>query len=425
MRPNYLKLYRYIGGEVSLSVAIAFGFFFFMLFINNILLLAEKFLEKAVPAWEVAVMLFYLLPSVIALAAPFATLAGVLMAIGRLSSDSEIMAFQALGISYPRMFVPILVLGTAFSLTSFFVNDVLMPLGYINFNKRFQEVFTENPELELGTFAVKQLQNTTLASGQVENKVIQDLVIFDRTSAQESRTIFAKRAYLEKTKGKEGVISVQLEDATAIIPDPRIRRNFEYFTSEKMTYNFLIKNITSSIRRVEPQEMSTLDVWRELQKKEESLSLQKMEAQQTEKNLRWDLTASLDWPKDRTTSLARQSFEAGLIPLLESYKSQRDRGVYDRGLIIWQMEFWQKFTIPLSCVLFALLAFPIGVFNKRSGRMLGFIIAIMISFLYWSLLLGVRNLSVMSTENPMWIMIAPNILLFVLGGIFFYIRSLK
>ena len=395
-----------------------------MLFLNNILLIADKLASKQVPPWDVVLLLFYMLPSVIALATPFATLAGVLMAIGRFSSDNEIMAMQALGISFPRMFIPIFFLGLVFTTGSFLANDILMPLGTINFNKRLQDVVTQNPELELGSFTVKNFdENTTLAAGLVENKVIQDLVIFDRGPEQERRTILARQAYIEKKPGKEGILSIQLVDAVAMIPDTRIKKNFEYFTSDRMTYNFLLKSITSALRRPGATEMSALDVWKEIQKKEEALVLLKIESNNKIKSYQWELLQNLNWPRERMTTLSRQSFESTLVPAHQNFLNQKLHPVSDRLLIIEQMEFFQKFTIPLSCVLFALLAFPIGVFNKRSGRMLGFIVAIMISFIYWSMLLGVRNLSQMSSENPVFIMIAPNLVLLVFGGLFFYLRS--
>ena len=57
------------------------------------------------------------------------------MAAGRLSSDNEMLAVMAAGIPPRRVFMPFLVLGLAFSLVSFAMNDYFLPRGSIEFGK--------------------------------------------------------------------------------------------------------------------------------------------------------------------------------------------------------------------------------------------------------------------------------------------------
>ena len=95
MKRGYWCIQTYITKEFIFSFIVAFFFFFFIFFINQLLLLAEQILSKKVPILDVIMLIVYSLPSIISITFPFASLVGALMAIGRFSSDNEILAMQS------------------------------------------------------------------------------------------------------------------------------------------------------------------------------------------------------------------------------------------------------------------------------------------------------------------------------------------
>ena len=110
--PNFLSLRRgpqignnryvlllYITKELFLYFFISFLFFFMIFFVNQILLLAEDVLKKRVPVLDVIRLMTYSLPFIIAQSAPFATLVGFLMCLGRMMSDNEILVMRITGLS--------------------------------------------------------------------------------------------------------------------------------------------------------------------------------------------------------------------------------------------------------------------------------------------------------------------------------------
>jgi len=105
----------YIAREVLLAFAISFLFFFFIFFLNQILLLAEELLKRKAPPEEVLLLLLYSVPAILALTAPFASLLGLLLSVGRLAGDREILAAQAGGIRHFTLFLPALLLGALFT----------------------------------------------------------------------------------------------------------------------------------------------------------------------------------------------------------------------------------------------------------------------------------------------------------------------
>ena len=68
-----------------------------------------------------------LIPQGLAITIPISLLLGVLMGLGRLSSDRETVAFQACGVSVFRMLYPLLFLAVVTSLATCYVLVVAIP----------------------------------------------------------------------------------------------------------------------------------------------------------------------------------------------------------------------------------------------------------------------------------------------------------
>jgi len=103
---------RYIVRETLLPFVIALVVFTFVLIIPFILDLAEELIEKGVP-WPVILQLMAtLLPATLGLTIPMALLLGILVGLGRLSADREIVVLMACGVSPYRLLRPVLGLAT-------------------------------------------------------------------------------------------------------------------------------------------------------------------------------------------------------------------------------------------------------------------------------------------------------------------------
>ncbi|MDR0587063.1 MAG: LptF/LptG family permease, partial [Treponema sp.] len=140
-------IFLHIVKETLFAFIVCFLFFFFVFFVNQLLLMAGQILSKRVPLFQVALLVFYALPSIIALAAPFASLSGTLMTIGRLSTDNEILVLLSSGVSYGNIIGPALFVGIAISFISFFANDILLPAGTIQFSRLYRRIAVSSPGL--------------------------------------------------------------------------------------------------------------------------------------------------------------------------------------------------------------------------------------------------------------------------------------
>jgi len=91
--------------------------------------------------------------------------------------------------------------------------------------------------------------------------------------------------------------------------------------------------------------------------------------------------------------------------------------VTDRNLKLHQLEFHKKFSIPFSCLVFVLFAFPTGMLARRSGRAVGFALGLLVSTLYWGMLFVGQTLGIRLQFPPLLAMWLPNAVILAAGGV--------
>ncbi len=423
MKGRHSRIGAYVGKEFALSTLVAFLFFFIIFFINQILLLAEEILSKKVPLRDVALIIIYSLPAIVALSFPFASLVGCLMAVGKLASHNEIIAIQASGIPLRKVFLPLLIMGTVFSVASFVVNDYFLPLGTVNFGRLYRKLLYSHPELEMESYTVKRYQDSIIATGKVDASSIEDILILDQNPEGGKRIISAGRGRIDKTV--EGVVSLFLEEVTVHTAGKKERDRYSYTVAERMSYNILLKNISTAFRSPGPREMSSYDVYREIRKKRSDLQLRwdedrvKAFIQELEYRLTYDSVVR----RLQEGSTSYESAKNSLDRSLEQLRTAGKKRVSDHSLRIYMMEFYKKFSIPFSCLPFILFAFPVGLFTRRSGKTVGFGIGLFISIFYWGLLVAGQTLGIRSDFSPFLSMWIPNLAILALAAAAFLVRA--
>jgi lipopolysaccharide export system permease protein len=79
------------------------------------------------PLWAALLVFVWSLPKYVVLVIPMALLLGTLLAIQRLSSDSEITAMKASGITFSRIVFPLLALGIVMSCVTYYLQERVVP----------------------------------------------------------------------------------------------------------------------------------------------------------------------------------------------------------------------------------------------------------------------------------------------------------
>lgn len=104
---------RYIVRETLRHALLGLIVFSFVFFVPKLVQLMELLVRHSGLRSEVLVLLLCTFPAVLTFTLPMAVLTGVLLGLGRMSADSELIAMTALGIGRRRMLVPVGVLAAA------------------------------------------------------------------------------------------------------------------------------------------------------------------------------------------------------------------------------------------------------------------------------------------------------------------------
>ena len=120
---------RYMLTELAGPFGFGLAAFTLIFAATQLLNLGRLVSTEHAPVWAAIEIFFWQLPAEMGLVLPMALLLGTLLAIQRLSGESEITAMKAGGISFMRMTVPLLAAGFMMSLVTFVVQEIVAPFA--------------------------------------------------------------------------------------------------------------------------------------------------------------------------------------------------------------------------------------------------------------------------------------------------------
>jgi lipopolysaccharide export system permease protein len=309
--------------------------------------------------------------------------------------------------------------GILISLFSFLANDVLLPMGTIQFNRLYRRILVSTPALELEANSVKRFKETIIVTGEVSGNSIGNVLILDRTGGGERRIILAKNAELQD-RGREG-LSLDLDAAFIQSSKETARRDYDYASTSFLRYWVPQEDLIQAVSSITPREMSSADVLKEIRKKSASLNIL------LEERLNRISSHAMKYEQSLRQGPAHESWNRRASQITElqreilTYQSMRR----DRSLLYYLLEYYKKFSIPLGAFSFVFLSAALGLLAKKSGQTVGFIIGLIIAVFYWALLLGGQTMGIRLGFSPFWSMWTPNILALAAGLILCAFRIRK
>jgi lipopolysaccharide export system permease protein len=371
-RSNSHVLVTYLVKELLLYFIIAFLFFFMVFFVNQILLMAEDILKKRVPIMDVARLMSYSLPFIIAQSAPFATLVGFLMCLGRMMTDNEILVIRASGKSFMVILLPVLILGVFISILSFFVNDYLLPLGTISYNKLYKEILFSDPTIELESNSIKRTEDATLVIGEVTDTLVSDLIFFDIDDHGQIRVIVSGATEINNSTEPGILMNLSMESATVCAFDMSDVSRYDVMQAGQTSMNVFANSFFSDSSSTNPREMTSFDLFK----------------------------------------FIRQVKEEGTASTLQ--------------MNMYKLEFHKKFSLPFASIFFALLSMPLAIlFGKHNGLTVGLIIGIFLCVAYWAAMILGQTFGIRQGLSGFWTMWLPDFFVGVAGIVFYLILVKK
>jgi len=344
---------RYIAREVVSHAALGLAVFTFVFFVPQLVRLMELIVRHTGDIGSVALLFVCAIPPVLRLTLPMGVLVGVLIGLGRLSADSEIVALHASGISLRRLLVPVgfvaVLAGIGTLLTTFWLSPAaLRTVTRLEqkllssqatfsveprvFDERFPKFVLYVQDVEA---AATRWRGVFLASsGNVTAALPRSAV-----SANASSITTAQQASVIIGPG-EGQLELLLNDASTHEYDPRMPAQYNVTTFGETDIPVDVSPAAL------PQKNSALNV----------------AAESTKRLL---TSKGAGWREDR-------------------------------------VELQRRVAFPAACLVFALLGVPIGVRPRRGGRSAGLILTLVLIGGYYFLFVSGDHFAAQGRIEP-WI----------------------
>jgi LPS export ABC transporter permease LptF/LPS export ABC transporter permease LptG len=349
---------RYVIREVIPPFLIALLVFTFVLIIPFIIDIAEEMIAKNVPAGTILRLMATLLPQALALTIPMSFLIGLLVGLGRLSADREVVVMMACGISPYRLLQPVLVFAVVCWGLSSWVMLRAMPDGNQRFRELTQEIVMNRAEGEVRPRVFfEDFPNLVLYVHEVplDGKGWLDVMAADTSNPSTPVIYFAKRGRMAIDR-QARTIHMVLEDGarhTTRLDDPAA---------------YEVAEFESTIMSLDPASV-----------------FPRTGPQRGEREMYIEDLAAL-------AGELRATGQSPHRPIMEIHK---------------------KFSLPIACFVFALLGVALGASHRKDGKLASFVLGIGVIFGYYVMLYTAEALT-KGFWIPAWLaMWIPNI---VLGG---------
>lgn len=206
-----------------------------VLLVGNIIKFTDLVISKGVSIFDVIRLVLYLIPYMLSFTVPMACLIAMVLAFGRLSTDYELIAMRASGVSTARLIMPVLVVGVILSTLLLIINDRVVPASHLAFRRQLKAIGIKRPTayLEAGTF-IKEFPPYVIFVYHVDGDHLNNIRIYEPQPNGPTRTIIADRGKFEPLPNRRGV-KLLLFDGTVDESDPQHPGSFFKVTFEQNT----------------------------------------------------------------------------------------------------------------------------------------------------------------------------------------------
>ena len=356
----FRRLDRYILSEILGPLALGFFVFTFILLIQALFKSAKLIISSGVDAGTVGRILLLSMPWIVVMTIPMALLFGILIAVGRLSADSELIAIRSGGISLFSLYRPIA-----------WLSIVLTGLN----------VYLMLDVLPAGNHALRQLQIEILAQSLTEE--VQPRIPH---TGWQGKVLYV----FESPPGERRWKGVFLSEAIPTQKSEVVVAEWGWASPDASGNEVALSFENSYIHRVDMMNPEEYGV-----------------AQQ-----RTWVAKLATLARVSPSSVKRGMREVSFQELRRRATDPSETDVYRN---IAQVELHKKFSLPMACLVFGLLALPLGFNNSRGGRSSGFAISLGVFVVYYVLLNSGEDVARNGAVAPWLAVWFPNFALLFVG----------
>ncbi len=328
-------LTRYILREVISHALVGAAVFTFVLFTRDLGRILELVVRNSAPLPSVAEVFFFTIPVALTYTIPMGVLVGILIGLSRLAADSEVTAMRASGMgvwTFLRVISIFVIVGWLLALANsmYVAPKSLAALGGLQDKlKSSQASFEIQPRVFYEGFpkSVLYVQDIKALSTAAKWKGI---FLADLTDPASPRISLAHEGMLV-SQGAD-TLDLHLSDGSTHETDPKNPDQYQISTFQ-----------------------------------------------------------TTDIPIQVPTAQSSGEHEPTTLGEMSSAELLRIGGGSDPVASRWHMiEFHRRLALPTACLVFAMVGIPLGLSSKKGGKSSGFVITILLVFLFYSIsLIGV------------------------------------
>lgn len=323
-------------------------------FAGTYLLKLTTWVMNGMPLLAAGELLLLFMPQIIVYTLPMSTLLAVLMGLGKLSSDSEITAMYAGGISLYRLMLPVVFFGVLVSGLSIALNESIAPWANARSNDMqaavLKQITQDDAEKNYTRLDKNSNIQLTVRSGiDTQSGTLKDLTLIVYKEKKPAMIIFAKKAVWQG------------------LNDPNKKYKWLLFDGWWQSLD-LNTAASGSFRNTETKEVKIYKTPEEI--------------------------AIFQYNKDTEQLSFKQ-----LSKMVAIFKRNPDAvdPTYAREV---EVNKWNKLSLPLSSLIFAILAAPLAVKPQRSSSSVGLGLSILVIFIYYMVWHYTASLSTQGTLPP-------------------------
>ncbi len=423
-------LHGYVLREHASPLAFSLGILVSILLMNQVVLLFDKLVGKGLQSSVILEVLGLCIPFIFATTMPMAVLVSTLWAFGRLSSDNEIVAMKASGISLLSVLRPPLLAAFLLALLMTWFNNSILPETNFLLRSILLDISYQKPTIEIKEgVLMDDLSGYSLLVQRIDrqNSRLHDVTIYDSSSDGAPRTILAEEGEMSFSDDRENLI-LKLKDGEIHLVDPDNMRNYERVAFKTQT--IIIKNIGGEFQRREhgtyrtDREMSSSMMIEEVRDNRARIA-SAIEAT----NSRWRsavdtlFTPSLSQDgnpgvadaaaaSSSPVELALQGIRQNIIM---SQKKEKEIEALEKRNDQLMVEVHKKYSIPFASIVFILLGVPLRLKFRAGGAGTVIVLSLIIFTGYYIFLTGGENLADRGLIHPALAMWAPNVFFGTIG----------
>ncbi len=335
------------------------------------------------------------LPGVVMWTFPMSMLLASLLTMGRMSSSSEITAMKSCGVSFPRIAAPIILLGLVVSIFAMAFNEYVVPWA----NNAYQNVIY---------YEIKG--NTGMKS--------QEHVILKDIKEGKIQHLAYARYYNADTNQLTGV-TLQNFNAEGKVTQVENAEYAEWTGSSWTMHNGMIYDIQEGGDATLAQSMprATSTPADEDTSQEESEEADEHAETSASHTMRFDIqTLPIATTPKQIAREQKSAEEMTMKELRAQIDIMKSQYVDTKKL---ETELYQRVTVPMASLIFALVGVPLGMQPTRNSSSAGFAMSVVIIFFYYALMTMGNALArggILPALPAVWI---PNIVGLIAGAILF------